>query len=129
MNSKSICSGDFLVCALYTQPVSEDSVLGPIQVARNCARHLIQGTGISRSYVEDHEDLRDTGEDLDSKKEVEVGVVSQGMTPKGQSPGCLLVRSVRVSLDKCSELKGRALRLGSAGQAQHTSSQKEELSP
>lgn len=117
-----------MVCALYTQPVSEDSVLGPIQVARNCARQLIQGTGISRSCVEDHEDLVDVGEDLDSKKEVEIGVVSQGMTPKGRSSGCLLVKWVRVSLDKCTELKGRALRLGSAVQDQHTSSQKEEPS-
>lgn len=32
--------------------------------------------------MEDHEDLVDVGEDLDSKKEVEIGVVSQGMTPK-----------------------------------------------
>lgn len=42
--------------------------------------------------MEDHEDLGDAGEDLDSKKEVEVGVVSQGMTAKGRNPGCLLVR-------------------------------------
>lgn len=74
-----------MVCALYTQPVSEDSVLGPIQVARNCARQLLRGTGISRSCVEGHENLGDAGEDLDSKKEVEVGVVSQGMTSKGRN--------------------------------------------
>ena len=92
MNPKAFVHVILMAYALYTQPVSEDSILGPIQVARKCARQLIWGTGISRSGVEDHEDLGDAGEDLDSKKKVEVGVVSQGMTPEGRNPACLLVR-------------------------------------
>ena len=53
------------VCARYTQPVSEDSLLVPVELARNCGRQLIKGTGISGSCVEDHEGAGDAGEDLD----------------------------------------------------------------
>ena len=76
------------VCARYTQPISEDSLLLPVQLARNCGRQLIQETGISGPCVEDHEGVGDAGEDLDLEREVEVGVVSQGRAPEGASPGC-----------------------------------------
>ena len=77
------------VCAIYTQPTSEDSVLVPAQVSRNCGRQWIQGTGISGPCKEDQEGDRGAPGDLDSEKEVEVGVVSRGRTPERASLGCL----------------------------------------
>ena len=76
------------VCSIYTQSTSEDSVLVPAQVSRNCGRQWIQGTGISGPCKEDQEGDRGAPGDLDSEKEVEVGVVSQERAPEGASPGC-----------------------------------------
>ena len=77
------------VCAIYIQPTSEDSVLVPAQVSRNCGRQWIQGTGISGPGKEDQEGDRGAPGDLDSEKEVEVGVVSRGRTLERASLGCL----------------------------------------
>ena len=77
-----------MVCAIYTQPTSEDSVLVPVRVPRNRGRQWIQGTGISGPCKENQEGDRGAPGDLDSEKEVEVGVVSQERAPEGASPGC-----------------------------------------
>ena len=56
-----------------------------------CSRvQFILGTGISGPCAQDHEGVGGARVDLDSEREVEVGVVSRRRVLEGASPGCSL---------------------------------------
>lgn len=71
------------MCIVYTASIRR-LCPRPHSGGQNCAIVDSGNRHFQVLCVEDHEDLVDVGEDLDSKKEVEIGVLSQGMIPKAE---------------------------------------------